>query len=169
MRRGKSWSLRGYIGLSRDNSGGFVGTPLGDSCSEPDILPLGEHGRLQTTLLAGLRSCRWPAAAFAGNGSILAACRYQNDPCSLIYYSSTSVTISHDKYAEPGGNPPPSTQRSSGTLACVGLTGSRRHVNVCRGKTWSAIGLLTGWAQQDGALVRLNDGTIAMPFAHKDK
>ena len=38
-----------------------------------------------------------------------------------------------------------------------------------RGKTWSAIGLLTGWAQQDGALVRLNDGTIAMPFAHKDK
>ena len=109
LRRGKSWSLRGYIGLSRDNSGGFVGTPLGDSCSEPDILPL-------------------------GNGSILAACRYQNDPCSLVYYSSTSVTISHDK-----------------------------------GKHWSPIGLLTGWAQQDGALVRLNDGTIAMPFAHKDK
>ena len=41
--------------------------------------------------------------------------------------------------------------------------------HVRRGKTWSAIGLLTGWAQQDGALVRLNDGTIAMPFAHKDK
>jgi hypothetical protein len=37
------------------------------------------------------------------------------------------------------------------------------------GRTWSPIGLLTGWTQQDGALVMLKDGTIAMPFAHKDK
>jgi hypothetical protein len=29
--------------------------------------------------------------------------------------------------------------------------------------------LLTGWAQQDGSLLKLHDGTIVMPFAHKDK
>ena len=33
----------------------------------------------------------------------------------------------------------------------------------------SATGLLTGWAQQDGSLLELADGTIVMPFAHKDK
>lgn len=69
-----------------------------------------------------------------GNGTILAACRFQNDPCSLVYYSNAGITVSHD-----------------------------------RGATWSVTGLLTGWAQQDGSLLKLHDGTIVMPFAHKDK
>jgi hypothetical protein len=104
---GKSFEFRGLIG-------GVAGLAPNvssrvNSCSEPDVLPL-------------------------GNGTILAACRFQNDPCSLVYYSNAGITVSHD-----------------------------------RGVTWTVTGLLTGWAQQDGSLLKLDDGTIVMPFAHKDK
>ena len=37
------------------------------------------------------------------------------------------------------------------------------------GRTWSHPRLLTGWLQQTACLVRLADGTILMPFSHKDK
>ncbi len=35
------------------------------------------------------------------------------------------------------------------------------------GKTWSQPRIVTGWLQQTACLVRLNDGTIIMPFGHK--
>jgi photosystem II stability/assembly factor-like uncharacterized protein len=36
------------------------------------------------------------------------------------------------------------------------------------GKTWSHPRLVTGFVQQTGCLARLSDGTIIMPFGHKD-
>ena len=37
-----------------------------------------------------------------------------------------------------------------------------------RGRTWSEPRIVTGWVQQTACLVRLSDGTIVMPFGHKD-
>ena len=36
------------------------------------------------------------------------------------------------------------------------------------GKTWSPPRIVTGWLQQTGCLVRLSDGTIVLPYSHKD-
>lgn len=36
------------------------------------------------------------------------------------------------------------------------------------GRSWSPPGLVTGRGQQSGCLVRLDDGTIILPFGHKD-
>jgi hypothetical protein len=37
------------------------------------------------------------------------------------------------------------------------------------GVTWSEPRLVTGWVQQTAGLVRLRDGTIVMPYGHKDE
>ncbi len=37
------------------------------------------------------------------------------------------------------------------------------------GKTWSAPRIVTGWLQQTGCLARLSDGTVLLPFGHKDE
>ena len=36
------------------------------------------------------------------------------------------------------------------------------------GRSWSPPGLVTGQGQQSGCWVRLSDGTILLPFGHKD-
>ncbi|MAE63338.1 MAG: hypothetical protein CMJ18_03625 [Phycisphaeraceae bacterium] len=36
------------------------------------------------------------------------------------------------------------------------------------GRTWSTPRLVTGWLQQTACLVRLSDGTIVLPFSHKN-
>ncbi|MAE62916.1 MAG: hypothetical protein CMJ18_01480 [Phycisphaeraceae bacterium] len=37
------------------------------------------------------------------------------------------------------------------------------------GATWSEPRLVTGWLQQTAGLVRLSDGTVVMPYGHKDE
>lgn len=37
------------------------------------------------------------------------------------------------------------------------------------GKSWTHPRIVTGWIQQTGCLVRLSDGTIVLPFGHKDR
>ena len=72
-----SWAQITFLGP--ESRAQVAGLPLEvaarvNSCSEPDVLPL-------------------------GNGTILAACRFQNDPCSLIYYSNAGISVSHDRGA----------------------------------------------------------------------
>jgi hypothetical protein len=59
------------LGVSWEHRGQLGGEGDND-CDEPNVLPL-------------------------GNGSVLAACRFQNDPCAPVYYSSTAVAVSHNQ------------------------------------------------------------------------
>lgn len=37
------------------------------------------------------------------------------------------------------------------------------------GRTWSRPSIATGWVQQTGCIVQLSDGTLILPFGHKDR
>ena len=37
------------------------------------------------------------------------------------------------------------------------------------GRTWTRPRIVTAWVQQTGCLVRLSDGTLILPFGHKDQ
>ena len=101
------------------------------------------------------------------NGRILATTRYQRkkkstDPADLI----TPYWLMADHPRDTCG------ECKEGPTAVGGHSVYKQSAILHSddgGKTWSAPTVVTGWVQQTAGIVRLSDGTIAMPFGHKDE
>ena len=103
------------------------------------------------------------------SGRLLAATRYQRKK-----KPSDPPELASPYFFDPAHK---STKPNCGECA-LGATASGGHSVYKQtallfsddgGHSWSTPKLITGWLQQTGCLVGLSDGTVVMPFSHKDK
>jgi len=138
------WKVTGRVYASSDS--GKTWAPLGetgDHWDETDLLPLDENRVLAVT--------RYQRKKLPSDPEELATAYYfdaehrQSKPdCQECAIGATTVG-GHSVYKQ----------------SAIGVTEDG-------GRTWTRAHLATGWLQQTACLVRLSDGTVVIPFSHKD-